>query len=123
VDVKKLNQAIEILKEDMAAGLLATDIYGTADGQSLAGWNSNPKACALFNQITRDMVKALNGAGFPTLGQYYIIELVDNKTVVVINMGKFQWGMLVDRSKAQMGLILNVVMPKVLKVFQEAIAG
>ena len=123
MDVKKLNQAIEILKEDMAAGLLATDIYGTADGQSLAGWNSNPYACALFNQITGDMIKALKGAGFPTLGQYYIMELVDNKTVVVMNLGDFQWGMLVDRTKAQMGLILNVVMPKILKTFQEAIAG
>lgn len=122
MNVKKLNQAVEVLKDDMGAGLLATDIYGTADGQSVAGWNSNPQACALFNQITGDMTSALEGAGFPTLGRYYILDLVDDKMVVVITMGDYQWGLLVDRTKAQLGLLLNVVVPKIIDAFEEAIA-
>lgn len=122
MNVKKLNDSIEILKGDLGAGLLATDIFGTEDGQTLAGWNSNPQACALFNKITNDMTAALDGAGFPSLGRYYILDLVDEKMVVVITMGDFQWGLFLDRTKTQLGLLLNVVMPKAIDAFEEAIA-
>lgn len=120
MNVKKLNEAIEMQKENMGDGLLATDIYGTADGQSLVGWNSNPQACALFNRITNYMVEALDGAGFPPLGRYYIMDLAGGKMVIVISLGEFQWGMLMDRSKIQLGLLLNVIMPKMVDAFEQA---
>jgi response regulator of citrate/malate metabolism len=113
MNVKKLNQAIE-------KGLLATDIFETADGQSIIGWNSNPQACALFNRITNYMTEALDGAGFPALGRYYIIDLAGGKMVIVIALGEFQWGILVDRAKIQLGLLLNVVMPKIIDSFEQA---
>jgi len=120
MNVKKLNEAIEVQKENMGPGLLATDIYGTGDGQSIAGFNSNPQACALFNQITIYMRDALDSAGFPSLGRYYIMDLVDGKMVIVIHLGEYQWGMLVDRTKIQLGLLLNVVMPKMIDSFEQA---
>jgi YesN/AraC family two-component response regulator len=121
MNVKKLNQAIEVQKDNMGEGLLATDIYGTADGQSVVGWNSNPQACALFNRITNYMVDALDGAGFPGLNRYYIMDLTDKKMVIVLNLGDFQWGMLVDRSKIQLGLLLNIAIPKMLTAFEDAL--
>lgn len=121
MNVKKLNQAIEIQKENMGEGLLATDIFGTADGQSVVGWNSNPQACALFNRITNYMVDALDGAGFPGLNRYYIMDLTDKKMVIVLNLGDFQWGMLVDRTKLQLGLLLNIAIPKMLTAFEDAL--
>lgn len=121
MNVKKLNQAIEIQKDNMGEGLLATDIYGSADGQSVVGWNSNPQACALMNRITNYMVDALDGAGFPGLNRYYILDLADKKMVIVLNLGDFQWGMLVDRSKIQLGLLLNIAIPKMLGAFEDAL--
>ncbi|MCK4836832.1 MAG: response regulator [Candidatus Aminicenantes bacterium] len=120
MNVKKLNEAIEVLKENMGEGLLATDIFDTADGQSIIGWNSNPQACALFNRITNYMNEALDGAGFPALGRYYIMDLAGGKMVVVIALGEYQWGMLVDRAKVQLGLLLNIVMPKIIDGFEQA---
>ena len=122
MNIKKLNAAIKNLKSDLEDGLIATDIFGTADGQSLAGINSNPQACALFNRITNYMIGALKGAGFPELGRHYILDLTNNAMVIVIPMGDFHWGMLIDRSKTQMGLLLNVVLPKVVDSFEEAMA-
>ena len=110
------------LKEDLGDGLLATDIFGTDDGQSVAGWNSNEAACALFNQITNYMVDALTGSGFPALGRYYILDLVDDKMVIVITMGDFQWGLFLDTAKVKLGLLLNVVIPKIVDSFEQAIA-
>ena len=123
MNVEKLNAAIEILKGDMGDALLATDIFGSADGQSIAGYNTQPKASALFNQLTGYLTKSLQGAGFPPLGRYYMLDLVDAKMVIVIPLGDYQWGMLVDTNKAQLGLLLNVVMPKIIDAFEEAITG
>jgi hypothetical protein len=40
-----------------------------------------------------------------------------------ISLGDYMWGVLFDEKKVQLGLILNVVLPKTLDAFQEAVAG
>ena len=123
MNVQNLNAAIEILKRDVGDALLATDIFGTDDGQSIAGFNTQPKASALFSQLTSFLTKSLKEAGFPMLGKYYILDLSDAKMVIVIPLADYQWGMLVDTNKAKLGLLLNVVMPKIIDAFEEAITG
>ncbi len=121
--LEKLNNAIEVLKEDLGNGLLATDIFGSKDGQPIAGWNSQPAASALFSQITKMMNKALKDAGFPALNQYYLLNLEGNKVVLVIYMKDYQWGVLMDSEKVPLGMLLNVAMPKALRAFKEAMAS
>jgi CheY-like chemotaxis protein len=123
VNVQKLYAAVELLKNDLGSALLAADIFGSADGQSIAGHNSQPKASALFGQLTLFLGKSLEGSGFPKLGKYYILDLADAKMVIVIPLGDYQWGLLIDTKKVQLGLLLNVVMPKIIDAFEEAIAG
>jgi hypothetical protein len=120
MNAKLFPKVIDTLKEDLGDGLVASDVYTTADGQSLAGFNSNPKACALFNEITRYLHKSLKGSGFPGLGGYYMVQLENNMAVVVISHGEIQNGMLVDLSKTTMGLLLNVALPKVMALIDEA---
>ena len=121
MNVQALNNAVESLKADLGAGLLATDIFTTADGQPIAAYNSQPAAAALFCQITGYMKSALTDAGFPTLGKYYMVHLENNSLVVVMPVGDFQWGVLVDLSKTTLGLLLNVVLPKAQAACLEAI--
>lgn len=120
MNLKKLNEAIAIQKENLGAGLLATDIYSSADGQSIAGWNPNPQACALFNRITNMLYGALDGSAFPKLTGYYIINLEGGHMVVVIPMSDYQWGMLIDTKKIQLGLLLNIAIPEMIKAFEAA---
>ncbi|MBN1197610.1 MAG: response regulator, partial [Candidatus Aminicenantes bacterium] len=94
MNVKQMEKAVDVLKDDLGEGMLATDIIDANDGQSLAGWNTQPKASALFAELTSMMEKTLTGSGFPGLGRYYILDLVDDKMVVLITMGSFLWGML-----------------------------
>jgi DNA-binding response OmpR family regulator len=123
MNVQKLNKAIEILKESMGGALMATDIWGSADMQSIAGFNSQPAATALFGQIIVSTNRALKDSGFPMLGKYCVFDLVDGKMVVLIPMGDYAWGMLVDGKKAQLGLLLNVALPKAIAAFEDAITS
>ncbi len=123
MNVQKLNKSIEILKESLGGALMATDIWSSTDMQSLAGWNSQPVATALFGQIINSTNKALKESGFPILGKYCVFDLVDGKMVVLIPMGEYGWGMLIDGKKAQLGLLLNLSLPKAIAAFEDAITS
>lgn len=121
MNIPKLNKAVESLKESLGGALLATDIFSSDDAQSIAGWNSNPMACAIFTQFTTMINKSLLESKFPEIGRYYILDLVDKKMIVVIPMGDFQWGILIDGTRTQLGLLLNLAIPKAISAFEEAI--
>ncbi|MCJ7525566.1 MAG: response regulator [Candidatus Aminicenantes bacterium] len=122
MNIPKLNKAIDSLRESLGAALLATDIFSSDDAQSIAGFNSNPAACAIFSQFTTMLNKSLSESKFPEIGRYYLLDLVDKKMVVVLPMGDFQWGILIDGTKAQLGLLLNLAIPKAIGAFEEALA-
>ena len=123
MNTAKLKESIEMLKNDLGEGLLATDIISRSDGQTIVGYNTQPAACALFTQLTNMLMKSLADSGFPTLGRYYLLDLVDKKAVVVLPLGENIWGMLVDTRKTPIGLVLNVAVPKVISVYEEAITS
>jgi CheY-like chemotaxis protein len=123
MDVKKINALVEEVREDLGDALLSTDIWTTADGTVVAGVNSNPKAAALMNQVAQELIKALTGSKFPSLEDYYILDLLDGKMMICLVFGDYQWGMLLDTEKVQLGLLLSVVTPKAIAGFKEAVSG
>lgn len=121
MDVKKLNKAVDVLKEDLGESLIGCDIWPTGTGQSIAGYNSQPKATALFEQVTEYMKKTLSGAGFPGLNKYYMLDLEADSLVIVLQFEKHQWGILVNEQKVQLGLLLNIAIPNAREAFEEAL--
>ncbi len=121
MNVKKLKGTIEELKEDLGPALLSTDIWAMSDGQSIVGYNPQPKACALLNKVSKDLEKSLKSSDLPELNRYYLLDLVDNKMVVVIPLADHQWAMVLDKRELQLGMLLNIVLPKMIDAFEESI--
>jgi len=123
MDIKKLRGAVDYLADQLGNGLISTDIWATADGQSLVSHNPQPKAVALFNQLTQHMAEALSQSEdeFVELGRYYLIDLVGDHMSIVLFLGDYQWGILFNKKEVQLGLLLNVVIPKIIDIFEEAI--
>ncbi len=119
---EKLSKVVEIPKKEMGEGLVACDIFSATDGQVLAGVNSQAAASALFNRVSDFLIESLDGAGFPAMDKYYMVNLVDNKMVVVMLFGEYRWGILLDLKKVQLGMLFNVIMPKMRKALEEVIA-
>jgi len=122
MNVNMLNQAIETLKEDLGEGLLATDIFTVRDGMSVGGFNPQPKASALFNLLATNIMKTLKGAGFPNLNKYVMMDLEDDKMVIIIPMDDYRWGILVDTSKIQLGLLVSIAIPNGIENAKKALA-
>jgi len=118
MELKRFNAIVDDLKEVLGSALIATDSWITSDGQ--ASYNSQPKATALFNEITVSLRKSLKNADFPGLGKFYLINLDNNFIVMVVIQGELQEGMLVDMSKTTLGILINIALPKVQEGLAEA---
>lgn len=121
MNIQKLNDCMEMLKKDMGDGLLASSIITMADAQTLvATENSKPGAASMFSEVTSFIQKSLS-QGYPALGRYYYLDLAGNKGILFIPFGDFQWGIAIDTKKAKLGLLLNIVLPKIINAFEEAV--
>ena len=121
INIKKLNAALLEIQEMLADVALKMDIFLSADGRSLAGWNSHPLACSSFAAITRSIRRSLQKSAFPQLQHYYLVDLADEHMVLILNRDELQWGFLLKGANRQLGLLLNVVMPKALNILSEAL--
>lgn len=121
MNIGKLNKAIEVLKQTLGDGLNASDVWTRHDGMSIAGFNSQPVATALFNRMTDGLQSTLVDSGFPALGKYYLLELANEMMVVVLQAAEIRAGILVDKKKAPLGVIISVALPKFLASLEEAV--
>lgn len=123
IDVKTLELAVQDLRNVLRDGMVATDIWDRASGLSLAGFNQQPVAVALFTRITGELESSLADSEFPHLSRYYLIDMEGNHTAVVINHGTILQGMLVDNKRANLGLLISVAIPRMLEAVQKAKGG
>ena len=122
MDIEKLNGCIELLKKQMGDSLLATSIVAMSDAQAIADWNSKPGAAAIFVEVTNFLNESLK-KGYPALGKYYLLNLQEDKMLIFLPLGEYQWGIAVDTTKAKLGLILNVILPEIVSSFEDALNG
>lgn len=112
-----LKKLIDALKNDLGEGLVASDIWATGEPKSLAG---NKKWLTLFNGVTGKLNKALQGAEFPGIGNYYMINLPGNRLAVILLIDAYQHFILVDLSKTTMGILMSVALPNLINSWLEA---
>jgi len=119
LDLKKINRAVDNVVRELGNALISSDVWKMDDGESIAGYNSQPMASVLFNQITGYINEALEQSEYPKLDKYYILQLKDGKMVLVIPFGEFLWEMLIDTKKARLGILLNSTIPGIIRTFEK----
>jgi hypothetical protein len=122
MNVVKLNAAIELLKSNLGESLLSTSIAMNVDGQPIASFNSSPKFAALIVKVINVINDATEIGGLPQIGRYATFDLQGDKVLVVLPLGEYIWGILLNSSKTQMGLLLNIEIPGAIDAFAEAIS-
>ena len=123
LDIGLLDKAVGNVKDSLKDGLISLDIWDRETGLGLAGHNPNPAATALFNKITTDIAGILRDSGFPGLSRYYLLDLKESKTVLIgIHSDSLLSGTLLDSSKASLGIVLGVVVPRLMADVKAALA-
>ena len=120
IDTKILDLAVQDLRNVLRDGLVATDIWDRTAGLSLAGYNQQPVAVALFTRITTELESSLADSGFPALARFYLLDMEGNHTVAVINHGTLLQGVLVDNKRANLGILISVAIPRMIESIARA---
>ncbi|KAB2842405.1 MAG: hypothetical protein HYZ17_13845 [Betaproteobacteria bacterium] len=121
IKIELIEAAIQELKTTLKDGLLATDIWDRAMGLSLAGFNPQPTAVALFTEMTNTLVDALASSGFPGLNRYYLLDMENDHMVMIILHGDdLIQGILLNSQKVNLGILLSVAMPKMIAALKKA---
>ncbi len=123
-DIDTFNKAIDIIKKNLGDALISCSIWANEDGKPIVMYDPHKSvdsaaATSLFNQVSKFIKKSLKGANFPVeLNKYYIMDLTDNKIALAVQLGDFQWGMLIDTSRTSLGVVLNIALPEAMALFQ-----
>jgi hypothetical protein len=123
INVSKLLDSFDALKESLGGALLSTEILEGSDMQPIASWNTQPMASALFGRVILLANEALRNLDYSRPGKYYIFDLEDGKLILLVPIENYTWGMVVDGKQVQLGLLLNVALPKAIAVLKDAIAN
>ncbi len=123
IDNQQLELAVQDLRNTLRDGLIASDIWDKKDGLSLAGFNQQPVAVALFTRITLELETSLSDSSFPPLNRYYLLDMANNHTIAVVNHGELLQGILVDNKKANLGILISVAIPRMIDAIAKAMEG
>jgi hypothetical protein len=123
MNIQKLNGCLEVLKKDLGDGLLSSSITSTEDGQILVATDKSNKAGAtLLTEITASMREGLKT--YPVeLGQYYYVDVAGNMGILAIPFGDYQWAIVINKKQVKLGLLLNIVLPKIIDAFEDAVVS
>jgi|GEM_PF-1190316 len=122
INIRKMNDVLAALREMTQEGLLSCDICDGKDGQSIAGYNSNPVYCAASALVIQNIKNSIINSNLPPLGNTCIIDLEEEKMAIIVIIHDYLWNILIDTSKCPLGLFLNVTLPKVKAIFKEALS-
>ena len=120
--LEALRNCIAFAKEELGDGLMSSDIFSNDGLPVVEGYNTNPKSAALFANITEYIRKAVISSNFPDLGDYYLVNLEDDRLVIVLLAGDFEWELLIDHKRIKLGYLFSIFLPEAIKKFKEAVA-
>lgn len=115
MDLKAVKAILEELDDQLMGGLISVDIISKSSGMSLAGINSAPKACAMFNRLSEQLHTALTRSEDALARgiNKFIIEGDNGLLIFVIELDeRHRWAILVDGAKAQLGWVF-VIIPEI----------
>ncbi len=105
------------LEDELKDSLVSTFIWSNKEKKIVAGKNFHKKGGILISELTYKIEKLLHDGNFPKIGDYYLFDLKNDKKLVVIPNDHYQWSILFDSVKIPLGLFLNVILPEMIKKF------
>lgn len=125
MDLRAVKLILEEIDDHLMGGLMSVDIISKASGMSIAGINSAPKACTLFNKLSEQLHTSLTRSEDALARgiNKFIIEGDNGLYIFVIELDdRHRWAMLVDGGKTQLGMAF-VIIPEIQPRLVEALAN
>ena len=126
MNLKTANAVLAEIEDGLNGGLATIDLFSKSTGMSVAGVRSPPKACALFNILSERITETIKKSGLP-VPEYVsqtLLRLGEDGSVMIVVIDltdKYRMGLAVDCNKAQLGVLVSVVLPDAIPRLREAL--
>lgn len=116
MNLKEVNSILTEVEDGLMGGLATIDVFSKTSGMSVAGIRSSPKACALFNILCERIQEAIKKSALPVPDyvNQTLLRLGEDGNIMILVVDltdKYRMGMAVDCMKAQLGILVSVVLP------------
>jgi hypothetical protein len=119
VERAKLDACLNILSKDMGDALTAASISNINEGKVMASYHATLETAEAFLRLTNYLKNAFSTQTTVDLGDHYILDLNDQQILVALMIGEHQWCIVFNNVKCTLGLFRNIIMPKVIKTFND----
>jgi hypothetical protein len=126
VDLGKLEEAVEALKNHLRGSLLASSIWDRRTRTMLVAFHSDGRAVPLFTDIADFIDEKLAKAGLPGIDQWSMDHLKGGHIGMVVRHGPdLMQGIILDgaRAQSQLGLLFSVCVPQLVASVKAARIG
>jgi len=123
IERTKLDTCLNLMSKDMGDALRAASIINISAGKVLAFYNDDPDTAESFLRLTTFMKTTYSNETPFELGDHLIMDLKDQQTLVILMIGEHQWNIIFNNVKCSLGMLRNIIMPKVIRTFNEMNVG
>ena len=123
IERTKLDTCLNLMSKDMGDALRAASIINISAGKVLAFYNDDPDTAESFLRLTTFMKTTYSSETPFELGDHLIMDLKDQQTLVILMIGEHQWNIIFNNVKCSLGMLRNIIMPKVIRTFNEMNVG
>ena len=108
-----------IMSEEMGGALTAASIIKIAENKAMAFYKAPPDSAQAFLRLTNYLKTAFATNTKMNMGDHYILDLKNHQLLVALIIGEYQWCIVFNKAKCTLGLFRNVIMPKVIRLYNE----
>ncbi len=118
-DRAKFDACLNLLSNEMGDALTAATISKIDEDKVLSTYQTTAETARAFLRLTKFMKNAFETRSTVILGDHYVLDLKDRKLLVALIIGEYQWCVVFNGVKCTLGLFRNVIMPKVIRAYNE----
>jgi hypothetical protein len=123
VERTKLDTCLNLMSKDMGDALKAARIISINDRKVMATYQHDHETAESFVRLTNFMKNTYKSETPYELGDHIIMDLKDQHTMVILMIGEHQWNIVFNNVKCSLGMLRNIIMPKVIRTFNEMNVG
>ncbi|NJK45381.1 MAG: hypothetical protein HC933_14925 [Pleurocapsa sp. SU_196_0] len=114
-----ISDAIAQIRTMIGEGLISTGMTGP-EGLVIVGYNYDEGSSGFSIMLTNFVRNALTTSGFAPLGRFHMGRLANNALGIIFVEHDYCWSMTLDLNKVNLGIIMNIVVPRALKAMDVA---
>ncbi len=119
MNANKFKIGIRELKDILKDGLLSTVIFDKDSEEIMAEYHYIKDSVKVYNSVINKTLNTFRKNKLSNIDKYMLLHLEDNQILIILPISKYRWIILIDNNKVKLGVLLNIIIPRLRDKFQD----